>query len=111
MFVYYHKKRTRWRAILIHLRGGAQRESNWRKISISAVSNLNALRGAQVLAIAQADAVKAYGDLSAYRISLVLEDDGWHVDYELKNPRYKGGGPHYVIDATSGSILQKRYDQ
>jgi|GEM_PF-5143872 len=25
---------------------------------------------------------------------LVLEEDGWHVDYELKDPRLKGGGPH-----------------
>ncbi len=59
------------------------------------------LAGDQVLAIAQADAARVYRDLSLYRIQLVLEDDGWHVDYELKNPRLKGGGPHYIIDAYS----------
>jgi hypothetical protein len=69
------------------------------------------LPGDQVLTIAQNDAVKAYGDLSAYRIQLALEDDGWHVDYELKDPQLKGGGPHYVIDPASGAILFKRYEQ
>jgi uncharacterized membrane protein YkoI len=71
----------------------------------------NVLPGDQILTIAQEDAVKAYGDLTAYRIQLSLEDDGWHVDYELKDPRLKGGGPHYVIDAESGAILSKRYEQ
>ena len=65
----------------------------------------------QVLAIAQADAARAYRDLSLYRIQLVLEDDGWHVDYELKNPRLKGGGPHYIIDAHTGAVIFKRYEQ
>src|SRR5436305_90002 len=40
-----------------------------------------------------------------------LEEDGWHVDYELKDPRLKGGGPHYVIDRFNGAILSKRYEQ
>lgn len=65
----------------------------------------------EVLRIARSDAERAYRDLSAYRISLVLEDDGWHVDYELKTPRLNGGGPHYVIDACSGEIVSKRYEQ
>ena len=65
----------------------------------------------QALTIAQADAVKAYRDLSGYRIQLVLEADGWHIDYELKDPRLKGGGPHYIIDAISGAIVTKRYEQ
>jgi len=65
----------------------------------------------QVLAIAQADAVKAYRDLSPYRICLALESDGWHIDYELKDPRLKGGGPHYVIDPDSGAMVSKRYEQ
>jgi hypothetical protein len=47
----------------------------------------------------------------AYRIQLVLEADGWHVDYELKDARLKGGGPHYVIDARTGAIIAKRYEQ
>ena len=69
------------------------------------------LAGDQVLAIAQADAARVYRDLSPYRITLVLEVDGWHVDYELKNPRLKGGGPHYIIDAHTGAIVSKRYEQ
>jgi hypothetical protein len=66
-----------------------------------------------VLRIAQVDAVKAYRDFSheLYTISMTLESDGWHIDYNLKNPRLKGGGPHYIIDARSGAILSKRYEQ
>lgn len=70
-----------------------------------------ALSGDQALAIAQADALGAYRNLSAYRIQLALEDDGWHVDYELKDPTLKGGGPHYIIDALTGAILSRRYEQ
>jgi hypothetical protein len=69
------------------------------------------LAGDEALSIAQADASPVYRDLSPYRILLVLEADGWHVDYELKDPRLKGGGPHYVIDAATGAILSKRYEQ
>jgi hypothetical protein len=69
------------------------------------------LAGDQILSIAQADAARVYRDLSAYRIQLVLEADGWHVDYELKDPRLKGGGPHYVLDAHMGAILSRRYEQ
>jgi hypothetical protein len=65
----------------------------------------------QALAVAQADAARSYGDLSGYRIQMVLEEDRWLVDYELKDPKMKGGGPHYVIDAHSGAILSKRYEQ
>jgi len=65
----------------------------------------------QALSIAQADALAAYRDLSPYRVQLVLEDDGWHVDYELKKTGWVGGGPHYVIDARTGAIASKRYEQ
>ena len=65
----------------------------------------------QALTIAQADAVKAYRDLSGYRIQIVLETDGWHIDYDLKNPRLKGADPHYVVDASTGAIFSKRYEQ
>ena len=65
----------------------------------------------RALAIAQADALVAYRDLTPYRIQLVLEDDGWHVDFELKDSRLKGGGPHYIIDAQTGQITSKRYEQ
>jgi hypothetical protein len=65
----------------------------------------------RILAIAQADALAVYSGLSSYRICLALEDDGWHVDYELKDPKLKGGGPHYVIHAVTGTIVSKRYEQ
>ena len=61
--------------------------------------------------IAQADALNVYRDLSMYRIQLELEIDGWHVDYDLKDPKHKGGGPHYVIDAFTGTIVSKKYEQ
>lgn len=69
------------------------------------------IAGDQALTIAQADAQQAYRDLSGYRIQLVLEADGWHIDYVLKDPRLKGGGPHYIIDAHTGAIVSKRYEQ
>ena len=69
------------------------------------------IAGDRALAIAQADAARAYRDLSPFRIQLVLEHDGWHVDYDLKDARLKGGGPHYIIDAHTGEILSKRYEQ
>lgn len=65
----------------------------------------------QILRVAQTDAEQAYGDLSRFRVSLMLTNDGWHVDYELIDTRANGGGPHYVIDATNGTIASKRYDQ
>lgn len=65
----------------------------------------------KALQIAQADAEKAYGNLSSYRIEIRLESDGWHIDYELNDPTLNGGGPHYVIDVTTGAILTKRYEQ
>jgi hypothetical protein len=70
-----------------------------------------AVSAEQALAIARKDGETAYRDLSFYRVTLSLEPDGWHVDYELRNPNLSGGGPHYVIDAKSGEILQKRYEQ
>jgi hypothetical protein len=70
-----------------------------------------AIAADRALAIAQADATTAYRDLSPYRIRLDLEDDGWHIDYELKDPKRKGGGPHYVIDRSTGVIISKRYEQ
>jgi hypothetical protein len=78
------------------------REVNQRSVVIA---------GDRALAVAQADAAQVYRDLSVYRIQLVLEADGWHIDHELKDPRLKGGGPHYVIDAARGVILSKRYEQ
>jgi hypothetical protein len=65
----------------------------------------------EAMRIARQDAEAVYGDLSAYRICLVRQEDGWHVDYELTAPLLAGGGPLYVIDETTGRILWKRYDQ
>jgi hypothetical protein len=70
-----------------------------------------AITSDQALRIARLDAEKAYGDLTPYRVTLVLEDDGWHVDFDLKNLLWNGGAPHYLIDPISGAILWKRYDQ
>jgi hypothetical protein len=65
----------------------------------------------QALRIAHLDAEQVYRDLSRFRIQLSLELDGWHIDFELKDTRLHGGGPHYVIDAVNGTILKKRYEQ
>jgi hypothetical protein len=65
----------------------------------------------QALLTARLDAEKVYKDLSGFRIVVILEADGWHVDYDLKGLGLAGGGPHYVIDASDGRILSKRYEQ
>ena len=65
----------------------------------------------QALHVARLDAEAAYGDLDRFCISIALEPDGWHVDYELKDPTLDGGGPQYVIDRQSGEIAAKRYEQ
>ena len=49
--------------------------------------------------------------LESPRLFELIVAHGWHIDYWLKNPNLNGGGPHYIIDATSGAILQKRYEQ
>lgn len=74
-------------------------------------SEAPAVSAERALGIAQADAARAYRDLTPYRIRLELEPDGWHVDYELKDHRLKGGGPHYVIDCLTGTIVSRRYEQ
>lgn len=63
------------------------------------------------LDIAANDARAVYGDLDPYEVKIALVDGTWHVDYELRDPNLQGGGPHYVISATSGEILDKRYEQ
>lgn len=64
----------------------------------------------EVLKIARLDAERAYRDLTPYRICIELEEDGWHVDYELKQSPLNGGGPHYVINPCTGALLTKRYE-
>lgn len=63
------------------------------------------------MAVAHSDAIRVYTSVHRFRIEVVLDDDGWHVDYYLRNPNLCGGGPHYVIDPATGAILKKRYDQ
>ena len=65
----------------------------------------------QALKIARLDAERAYRDLTPYRVLLELDQDGWHVDYELRNRQIQGGGAHYLIDAQTGKIRTKRYEQ
>jgi hypothetical protein len=64
-----------------------------------------------ILRIAHQDALRAYGDLARFRITLALESDRWHIDYDVTEPFMAGGGPHYVIDEVTGAILSKRYEQ
>ncbi len=65
----------------------------------------------EAVKIAQTDAEKVYRDLSIYRVKATLERDGWHVVYEPKNRSLNAGGPRYLIEPTSGRILDKRYQQ
>ena len=65
----------------------------------------------EALRIARLDAERVYRDLSLYRATVSLERNGWHIDYELKDPLLQGGGPHYVIHADSGEILTRLYEQ
>ena len=74
-------------------------------------SALAGLFSDEALKIARLDAERAYRDLTPYRIGIVLEADGWHVDFELKNPALNSGGPHYLIDPRTGLIVAKRYEQ
>lgn len=67
----------------------------------------------RALAIAEADALPVYEDLSPYRIELWRDEAGWHVEYYVRRTSrfLTGGGPHYVIDADTGAILAKKYYQ
>ena len=77
----------------------------------TATTPAHALASDEALRIARADAERVYRELHLYRIGITLEPDGWHIDYDLKDPNANGGGPHYVIDATTGAIVSKKYHQ
>jgi hypothetical protein len=63
-------------------------------------------------AIAEADALPMYGvSLHTMESRISLHEDGWHIDYELRDQEEQGGGPHYVIDASTGAIVSKKYYQ
>ena len=80
-------------------------------IGLSSNEPLQPISRDEALHIARTDALRVYRDLSEYEVHVHLEDDGWHVDYELVSPELQGGGPHYVIDAFNGGLLSKRYEQ
>ena len=66
----------------------------------------------RAIEIARDDAQKVYRDLSSdYYASAALAADGWHVQFQLKDIKVNGGGPYYLIDAQSGAICAKRYEQ
>lgn len=79
----------------------------------TATSGTNApvLASDEALRIARADAERVYRELHLYRIEITLETDGWHINYELKDSQLNGGGPDYIIDATTGAIVSKTYYQ
>lgn len=78
---------------------------------MSATAQAPRLSSVDVLRIANDDAVRVYGDVSDLEISIRLQPDGWHVDYRPVNLEEQGGGPHYVIDPTDGTIKWKKYSQ
>lgn len=65
----------------------------------------------QAISIAEADGLPVYGNLDDLTLEVTLMDDGWHVDYWVRKHRHAGGGPHYIINADTGQIVFKRYDQ
>ena len=69
------------------------------------------ISASQAVAIAEADAVLVCDDMSIYRIEISVDAGRWSVSYRINRPRMAGGGPHYLIDATTGAILDKKYYQ
>jgi len=68
----------------------------------------------EALRIAHQDASKMYRDLSQYKVTAVLKEGNWQVDYELVVPEgavMAGGGPHYLISGSSGEIVNRRFEQ
>jgi hypothetical protein len=65
----------------------------------------------EALRVARLDAERMYRDLHLCRISIRLEADGWHVDFDFKDDTAQSGAPHYVIDASNGRVVWKRYEQ
>jgi hypothetical protein len=104
----YSISRSDWSKIFYNFRLW---ENEMSPITQSQFTGTMGLSSDQILQIARVDAEHAYRDFSGYRISLALQADGWHVDYELMNPDLNGGGPQYIIDPMSGAIRSKRYEQ
>jgi hypothetical protein len=53
----------------------------------------HSIMASQALAIAEADALSVYENLSRYHIEIRLERSGWHIAYHLREQRVAGGGP------------------
>src|SRR5690348_10383351 len=75
------------------------------EIRHSGISQTDAIR------IAREDAMRVYRNLTGYDVRASLQSDGWHVDYEVVDKKVEGGGAHYVIDAQTGTIKARRYEQ
>lgn len=67
----------------------------------------------QAITTAEADALPMYGVewLNSLTLEVALHADGWHVEYRQRKPLHTRAGPHYVIDATTGDIVFKKYYQ
>jgi hypothetical protein len=80
---------------------------------MSTVVEVPTISRQQAIAIAEADALPMYGAriLDSLMLCAVLHEDGWHIEYRQWRFRHTGSGPHYVIDATTGAIVTKRYYQ
>src|SRR3954462_6655572 len=67
----------------------------------------------QAITIAETDALPMDGAewLNKLELRAALRDGGSHITYRQWRPRHTGGGPHYVIDATTGAIVSKKYYQ
>lgn len=65
----------------------------------------------KAIEIANADASLYYRDLSVYNIEAKLVDSTWKIDFELKDEKLDGGGPHYVISANDGKIISSKFYQ
>jgi hypothetical protein len=80
-------------------------------IGVTTPPDMERLSSDQALKVARSDAETAHRDLSSYQITISLENQGCRIDYELKDSAIQGGGPHYLIDSVTGTILEKRYEQ
>ena len=66
---------------------------------------------AEAIRIATEDAARVYRDLEeSYRPEATSLDDGWKVEFVLRNPYSLGGGAIYEL-AADGSVRSKRYYQ
>lgn len=65
----------------------------------------------EALRIAHENASQVYRDLSIYKVTAVLKDGLWYVDYTIADPDTLGGGPHYVISEETGEIVSFRFAQ